>query len=461
MPGELSTPRTARANILAPPHALSSALHALAWCRQYLDTINRMVLDFDFEKACSVTGHNFNVYACLVCGKYFQGRGKHTQAYTHSLQESHHVYMNLTDGRTHCLPDGYEVVDSSLGDIQNMLDPAFSRPMVSTLDTVPVYSRGVDGSDYMPGLIGLNNIKDTDYVNVVVQSLARVPPLRDYFLLPENYAHVRSPLVAEFGALVRKVWSPYNFKGQVSPHELLQAVMHASSNKFKIGSQSDPMDFLAWLLNALHTALGGTRKPGSSIIHKALQGTVQVRTRKAGATAEEEDDDSEVKQLPFLYLTVDVPAAPLFKDALERNIIPQVPLVALMSKFDGMTEQEMMNGDTRRYSITKLPKYLIVHVKRFSTNTQQFSEKNPTIVNFPVKNLEMGAYTAPPSSSKYNLMASVQHDGTPEAGSYRAFVHFRANDQWYEVQDLHVNGVHPQLISVSESYIQVWRRADD
>ena len=87
--------------------------------------------------------------------------------------------------------------------------------------------------------------------------------------------------------------------------------------------------------------------------------------------------------------------------------------------------------------------------------------QNPTIVNFPVKNLEMGAYTQPPSSHKYHLMASVQHDGTPEAGSYRAFVHFRANDQWYEVQDLHVNGVHPQLISVSESYIQVWRQADD
>ena len=156
-----------------------------------------MVLDFDFEKACSVTGHNFNVYACLVCGKYFQGRGKHTQAYTHSLQESHHVYMNLTDGRTYCLPDGYEVVDTSLSDIQSMLAPAFSKEMVGTLDSVPVYSRGVDGSDYMPGLIGLNNIKNTDYVNVVVQSLARVPPIRDFFLLPDNYANVRSPLVHE------------------------------------------------------------------------------------------------------------------------------------------------------------------------------------------------------------------------------------------------------------------------
>jgi U4/U6.U5 tri-snRNP-associated protein 2 len=89
------------------------------------------------------------------------------------------------------------------------------------------------------------------------------------------------------------------------------------------------------------------------------------------------------------------------------------------------------------------------------------SSGSPTIVNFPVRNLEMGAYTASGESKKYHLMSSVQHEGTPDAGSYRAFVHFRANDSWYEMQDLHVNGVHPQLISVSESYIQVWRQAED
>ncbi|KAL1495626.1 hypothetical protein AB1Y20_016493 [Prymnesium parvum] len=429
----------------------------------YLDTINRSVLDFDFEKACSVTGNNFNVYACLVCGKYFQGRGKHTQAYTHALQEScesHHVYMNLGDGRTYCLPDGYEVIDSSLKDIQNMLDPSFSASRIATLDTVPVYSRGVDGSDYMPGLIGLNNIKHTDFVNVIVQSLARVPPLRDFFLLPANYKACTAPLVKEFGALIRKVWSPYNFKGQVSPHELLQAIMHASGNRFKIGVQADPMDFLAWLLNALHTALGGTKKQGSSIIHKTFQGTVKITTHKAGS------DEVTEAETPFLYLTVDVPPAPLFKDALERNIIPQVPLFACLTKFDGQSFQEMMNGDRRRYVITRMPRYLIVHIKRFSKNTQQFLEKNPTIVNFPVRNLELGQFTqlseeekAKGASTKYHLMCSTQHDGSPESGSYRVFVHFKANDQWYEVQDLHVNGVHPQLISVSESYIQFYEAA--
>jgi U4/U6.U5 tri-snRNP-associated protein 2 len=39
----------------------------------YLDTVNRNNLDFDFEKICSVSLSPVNVYACLVCGKYFQG----------------------------------------------------------------------------------------------------------------------------------------------------------------------------------------------------------------------------------------------------------------------------------------------------------------------------------------------------------------------------------------------------
>lgn len=84
----------------------------------YLGTIDRSRLDFDFEKVCSVSMQSNNVYACLVCGKYFQGRGRSSQAYTHSLQAGHHVFLNLTSKRFYCLPDGYEVVDSSLDDIK-------------------------------------------------------------------------------------------------------------------------------------------------------------------------------------------------------------------------------------------------------------------------------------------------------------------------------------------------------
>lgn len=37
----------------------------------YLSTIKRTLIDFDFEKLCSITLNNLNVYACLICSKYF------------------------------------------------------------------------------------------------------------------------------------------------------------------------------------------------------------------------------------------------------------------------------------------------------------------------------------------------------------------------------------------------------
>lgn len=57
---------------------------------------------------------------------------------------------------------------------------------------------------------------------------------------------------------------------QVSPHEFLQAVMKASNKKFRIGAQSDPVAFMAWLLDQLHRDLRSSKK-GSSIIHECFQ----------------------------------------------------------------------------------------------------------------------------------------------------------------------------------------------
>jgi U4/U6.U5 tri-snRNP-associated protein 2 len=67
--------------------------------------------------------------------------------------------------------------------------------------------------------VGLNNLKNTAYINVVVQALTCVSELRDFFLLPANYGHSKSLLVQRFGELIRKIWNPKGFKGQVSPHE--------------------------------------------------------------------------------------------------------------------------------------------------------------------------------------------------------------------------------------------------
>ena len=72
--------------------------------------IKRSALDFDFEKVCSVSLTNINIYGCLVCGKYFQGRGRKSYAYAHSIHEDHHVFINLETKAVRV----HEVVNKSL-----------------------------------------------------------------------------------------------------------------------------------------------------------------------------------------------------------------------------------------------------------------------------------------------------------------------------------------------------------
>ena len=117
----------------------------------YLDTINRSVLDFDFEKLCSVTLSNINVYACLVCGRYYQGRGPKSHAYFHSLEVGHHVFVNMGTKRVYVLPEGYEVKSKSLEDIKFVVDPRYSKEAVAKLDTEPESSRDLAGKKYTPG----------------------------------------------------------------------------------------------------------------------------------------------------------------------------------------------------------------------------------------------------------------------------------------------------------------------
>jgi len=435
----------------------------------YLDTIDRGVLDFDFEKLCSVSLSRINCYACLVCGKYFQGRGLDTQANTHSLMCDHHVFLNLETLKFYCLPDNYEIIDTSLEDITYYLQPSFSKEIVASIDKGTSISRALDGTAYIPGVVGVNNIKANDYVNVVLQILCRVTPFRNFFLDERNVSGVKDPLVLSFGELIRKLCSPRNFKNHVSPHEFLQAVTNASKRRFKIIEQSDPLDLLSWLLDTLHRKL----KKKKRVVHDTFKGTVKISKRKLPPTDQKDlvaDDDPEYQEQEsesqFLILPLDVPPPPLFGDGLDHNIIPQVPLFELLNKFDGVNEKEYKTHKdlfVKKFRLKSLPDYLIVHVSRFTKNNF-YTEKNPTIVNFPIKNLILRDYLEladdDPSLFRYDLVANVVHEGKPGAGegNYFAQVYHKGVNKWFQTQDLHVDEILPETITLATSYIQVWER---
>ncbi|EIN14399.1 cysteine proteinase [Punctularia strigosozonata HHB-11173 SS5] len=446
----------------------------------YLDTINRAALDFDFEKVCSVSTSNVNVYGCLICGKYYQGRGRKSPAYAHSIHEDHHVFINLETTKVYVLPDGYPVNDPSLEDIAFVLAPSFTTASLPQASS-PLYtskpSYDLSSKPYLPGFIGLNNIKKHDHMNVVIQSLLHVPPLRDYLLL-SRFAGKEPELLKRFAALTKKLWNPRLFKSQVSPHEFLQEVGRASAGKFRLEKQGDPVDFLSWLLNQLHKDTGGSKKANSSIIFSCFQGQLRMETQQivvrpdAGLNEKPRFDiDRETKTTisPFLFLAVDLPPPPLFQDAVEKNIIPQVTIQSVLAKYDGKTTLEnVARGQLQRFKCLRLPQYIILHYKRFTKNNF-VEEKNPTIVNFPLRGLDFGEYLNAPSShppTMYDLLANVTHESV--AGTTRDKentvwkVHVRAGsgegEKWFMIQDLIVEETRKEMIFLGETVLQIWER---
>lgn len=424
----------------------------------YLDTISRRNLDFDFEKCCSISLSPVNVYVCLVCGKYYQGRGPNTHAHTHALEEGHHMFMKLSTGQVYCLPDQYEVSDPSLSDIQYVLKPTYTPVEISQLDGTATWARALDGSEYMPGLVGLNDMKGNDYANVVIQALNRVAPIRNFFLNTENTKFMKGRLLQAWAELVQKLWNPRAFKGHVSPHELMQVVSVESKKRFSVDSKSDPVEFLSWLVNKLHFELTGGKRSKPSIVTQCFQGEMQVTTEAGTGKAKESSTDL-VETVPYLMLALDLPPAPLFKDAMEKVIIPQIPIYDLLQKYNGTFVTDNIRTGRRRFTLTRLPSFLVLHVKRFSTN-QFFLEKNPTIVNFPVKDLDLSVCIPPTSNDrskcKYNLVANVVHEGRAGEGFYKSHILRQGEATWYELQDLRVAEVLPQMVALSEMYLQIW-----
>ena len=71
-------------------------------------------------------------------------------------------------GKVFCLPDDFEVIDKTLNDIKYNLDPRFTPELLDLFDSEEMLRRSLQGTDFIPGFVGLNNLKNTAFANVIV-----------------------------------------------------------------------------------------------------------------------------------------------------------------------------------------------------------------------------------------------------------------------------------------------------
>ena len=68
-----------------------------------------------------------------------------------------------------------------------------------------------------------------------------------------------------------------------------------------------------------------------------------------------------------------------------------------------------------------------MYIQRFTKNTF-YVEKNPTIVNFPIKSIEFGDFLTDdakkkyPNGAPYDLIANIVHEGAPTSGTYKLHI---------------------------------------
>jgi U4/U6.U5 tri-snRNP-associated protein 2 len=489
MPKGAATHPAAAATSSTSATAPSAALPQPGTACPYMHTINREALDFDFEKVCSVSLESHNVYACLVCGKYFQGRGPASHAFAHALDASHHIFLNLQTEAAYSLPDNNRIADPLLDQIAFALRPKFTPAAVAALDTAPHSYRTLNGDRHLQGVTALDNLHASDYANVVFQSLLTVAPLRDYLLLAphdlsatavavKGASSPQARVLDELCALAQKVWSPAAFRGHISPHEVMQEVASASAHRFGPLVQSDPADFFAWIVHLLHREVGksvkrdkaaGRAVPGranKTLVKECFQGSLEVTTfrdspgeRNSGAGGRGRAATSS----PFWLLSLDLPPKPLFKDASERTLVAQVPLRDLLRKYDGESQHHVVStGERLSYRLTKLPPYLVLTIKRV-TETKFAAEKNPAVVHCPLNDLDMSEFcpatgrgSCPPQL--YGLIAIVIHDGPHDKGTYRVATRHAATAKWFSIQNVTVSEVMPQLVSLGETCLLLYAR---
>lgn len=400
----------------------------------YLETINRKILDFDFEKICCVTLSPNNVYCCLTCGKYFQGRSINTPCFAHSINENHHIFISFNNLKVYCLPENYEI-RIPLDDIKFQINPSYRSSDVKSLQTGKLAKgTNLNGSEYTQGVIGLNKIKENDYSNVILQALIHSPKIRDYFLL---FDHTEEPneLLKRFSIITKKFYSLKLFKNHISPHEILQCIDVMSNKKFRIGTKGSPNDFLLWFVNTLNN--------GCRIFSKCFQGKLEITTKVNGK-------DDLVKEQRFWELNLKLPSVSILKNDKPT----QISIHKLLAPYSNKEEVIITEAQTNLYKIVKFPEYLILNFNRFMdfnlNMTLSLKERNKTIVEFPLE-LEFND-----GEIKYKLISNVVHYELNNQSNWK--IQMNLDKKWYEINNLEISEKEKEFLFLNETCLQIWRR---
>jgi len=114
---------------------------------------------------------------------------------------------------------------------------------------------------------------------------------------------------------------------------------------------------------------------------------------------------------------------------------------------------------TKKFDLWSLPEVLVIHLKRFSYN-RYWRDKIDTIIEFPVKNLDMTPYVINSAHGQavYDLIGVSNHYGGMGGGHYTAYAQNKIDNNWYYFDDSSVTQTNEEAVVTKAAYVLFYQR---
>lgn len=334
------------------------------------------------------------------------------------------------------------------------------------------------------GLCGLVNVRNTCFINSVIQCLSNTLKLSDYILSgkykdDESFQNKSKPsfyVLISYIGLISNMWSENQL---IKPKSFVENISKIHKKYFSL-QQQDSHECLLYILDLLHDAL-------SYEIEVDISGEVQTSVDELTKASLETWKSFYEKKYSYIietfygcYINTSSCDTCNFRvNTFEPYNTITLGMSAEARNLDDCLSDYFKNEDSvsdwncekcngkkcsRDVKLWTVPNYLIIHLKRFK-NDNNILAKNNQFIDFPITNLDITKHICSSKNDSnnyiYDLYAVNHHSGDLTSGHYWASCK-NLDEHWYIYNDGNVSRCSSsnvkQTLITNDAYILFYQR---